>query len=86
MSTPKKILLISLATAATIVVILLMTVFAPIFKSLTDVAYNDPSAGNYPYYHSAVGMSPFFLFGLPIVIGAVVVVVILLRKNKQGQN
>lgn len=82
----KKILTVLGISAAIVVSILIMTMFMPTIKTMSDYAYNatanKTTAGNYTYYLAAQKSAPLWLYGLPLLIGGVGIWIVLKRNTE----
>jgi hypothetical protein len=72
-----KVKWVAITVGAVIVSCLILWAVFPVIHSLTQIAYTDPSAGNYPAYKAAVGAFPWWVFFLPVLVGTFAVAVIL---------
>lgn len=77
----KKVLIIAGIVAAVVVVMWMMMAFMPAINSMVQIAKDDPSAGNYTAYEGVVGAAPAWLFGVPLVIGFIAVIITLRSKE-----
>lgn len=79
-----KVFWVGIITAGVIFSCILITSAMPVIRSFTQIAYDDPSAGNYSGYKEAVGASNIWLYGIPFVVGFIGVIMILREKRKLG--
>lgn len=80
-----KVLVVMGIVAAVVVVEYMMMAFMPAINSLVQIAKDDPSAGNYTGYAGALGAAPLWLFGAPVVIGFIAVIITLRSPEKPGR-
>lgn len=76
-----KVWMVGLIVGAVIVACLSLWGIWPAIQSLLGVAQADPLAQNFTGYKQAVDSAPLWLFGLPIVIGVIFVVMVLRRQE-----
>jgi hypothetical protein len=79
----KKLLWIGLIMGGVTVTMVLMTAVMPAIDAMVQVAYTDPSAANYTGYKEAVGAAPIWLYGIPVVVGLILAVMVLRAPEAQ---
>lgn len=76
-----KVWQVGLIVGAVIVSCLLLWGIWPAIQSLIGVAQADPIANNFTGYEEAINAAPLWMFGLPVVIGVIAVVIVLRRQE-----
>jgi len=68
-----KIVFVLVTIIVVAVVILFLTISMPAIKSMTDVAANDATTGNYAGYHEAAAAAPIIFYALPLLVGGIAI-------------
>jgi hypothetical protein len=72
-----KLARVAMIVGGVVIVCLIIWGMFPVIQDLIGVAAADPSAGNYIGYEEALGAAPLWLYGLPVVIGIIWIVIVL---------
>lgn len=72
-----KLTKVAMIVGGIIIVCLIIWAIFPVFQTMIGVASADPSAGNYIGYEEALGAAPLWLYGLPVVLGIILIVLVL---------
>jgi hypothetical protein len=68
---------VSLITGAIVVIDLIIWGMWPAIQSLLGIAQADPLAANFTGYAEFLGAAPMWLYGLPVVVGIIIIVLVL---------
>jgi hypothetical protein len=70
-----KIGYVAAVVAVVVAITVLMTIMMPTIKSMTDVAANDSTTGNYAGYQEAAAAAPVWIYAVPFLIGGAAIFV-----------